>query len=292
MTTLTGNAREHLLARLRAWRKHAIRIGLSPRRSPAWNGLLPREIPESVAAYASAFDTAFLTVGPRGGPDAAAAERLRQQAGEEFRWTIVVEDEQMIYRFPHGWHDREKRGLVNPRFLDPEGIIASITPLLLRLGPSAAMVLLNIAPVYRTEALRFEGFLEALARCLDALPPPHRYAVHTAEFLLPGCLEMLRARNVAHVSPLSPDAPVARTADVSLVRSPVTAAEEDFRFAVRRALEEGQELYMYLGDGAEGGAVAPVPPVPPGAGGERLARLLAGLDAELARRSPIRRRAA
>jgi hypothetical protein len=43
---------------------------------------------------------------------------------------------------------------------------------------------------------------------------------------------------------------------------------------------------MYLGDGAGGDAVAP------GAGGERLAQLLAGLDAELARRSPIRRQAA
>jgi hypothetical protein len=286
MTGLTGEAREHLLARFQAWRKHALHIGLSPRRSPAWNGLLPREAQGCVAAYATVCDTALLVVGPRGGPDAAAAERLRRQAGDEFRWTIVVEEEQMVYRFPHGWHDWKMRGTVNTRFLDPEGITASIAPLLRHLGDSVGMVLLNIAPVYRTEALRFEEFLDALSRCLDALPPGHRYAVQTTEFLLPGCLEMLRERNVAYVSPLSPDAPSAHTADVSLVRSPLPGTEEDFRFAVRHALEEGQELYMYLGDGMEGGAVAP------GAGGERLAHLMAGLDAELARLSPIRRQAA
>jgi hypothetical protein len=235
------------------------------------------------------FDTALLTVGPRGGPDAATAAQLRRQAGEEFRWTIVVEDEQMIYRFPHGYHDWKKRGMVNPRFLDPEGITASIAPLLRHLGPSAALVLLNVAPVYRTEALRFEGFLDALARCLDALPATYRYAVQTAEFVLPDYREMLRARNAVHVSTLLPDADVRPTADVALLRSSLLAAEEEgvvFRSAVRRSLEEGQELYAYLDDGTDGSALAP------GAGGEQLARLLAGLDAELARRSPIKRQAA
>lgn len=298
MTARTDDMREHLLTRLRSWRRQAIHIGLSPRTSPAWNGLFPREMRGTMTAYAAVFDTALIHVGVHGGPDAASVTQLRRQTGEEFRWTVVVEDEQMMYRFPHGYHEWRKRGALNPRFLDPEAITASIAPLLRQLGPSADIVLLNIAPVYRTEAIRFEGFLDALTRCLDALPATHRYAVQTGnpDFVLPGYLDLLRERNAAHAfsGALSRDPAAALTADASVVRSAALAAEEegeewnDFRTVVRRCMDEGRRLSAYLGDGADGIA----PSVAQGQGGGRLARLLAGLDAELARRSPIRRQAA
>jgi len=61
-----------------------------------------------------------------------------------------------------------------------------------------------------------------------------------------------------------------------------------FREAVRICLEEEKTLYAYLTDGEE----MAVSPAPGGTGARALTRLLAGLDPELARRSPIRRKAA
>jgi hypothetical protein len=118
------------------------------------------------------------------------------------------------------------------------------------------------------------------------------------EFVLPEYLACLHRRNVAHVPSGTPllDAirtPGALSADPCVLRSACLGEEDGeewagFRETVRRCLEEGRTLYAYLGDGSgEGGKAAGR-----GEGAARLVRLLAGLDNELSRRSPIRRRAA
>jgi len=162
-------------------------------------------------------------------------------------------------------------------------------------------VMLKIGSVYRTEALDFDGFLRALLRCLDALPPAYRYAVEngTSRFILPDYLACLRQRNVIHVPAPAPllDAvrmPGALAAAPCVVRTACLAMEEEgeewaaFRETVRFCLGEGKALYAYLTDGEE----TALPRVPRGTGVRRLTSLLAGLDPELARRSPIRRKAA
>ena len=299
MTPRREELREQLFPRLRAWGRHGIHIGLTPRRSAAWEGLFDRGTGNTTARYGDFCDTVFLHVGPLHFPDAAALAELQRETRDEFGWTVLVEDEHMIYRFPYSHPERNKRGMVNSAFLDPRGISATIAPLLQHLRPR--VLVLRIGPVYRTESLRFDDFNAALMRCLDALPPGCRYGVEIAnpEFVLPVYLESLRTRNIAHVlsGPSLPDAvgiPGALSTDVCLLRSGCLAAEEEgdewlaVRQAIRLCLEEGRTLYAYLDDGTEEDRVT----IQQGEGGERLVRLLAGLDADLARRSPIKRRAA
>ena len=293
MTPRLEEIREQLLPRLRAWGRHGIHIGLSPRAPAGWKTVLDPAQDGSIRTYAGLFDTALLHAAPWHFPDAATLAQWRRETPEEFGWTAVLGDEHMMYRFPHGHPERNKRGALNPRFLDPHGVATAVAPLLQHLGPRLRTLVLRIGPVYRTEALRFGGFHDALVRCLDALPAGCRYAVETAnpDFVLPAYRESLRQRNVAHVLAGPPllDAigmPGALSADVCVLRSACLAAEEEgdewlgVRETIRRSLEEGKILCAYLGGEPDGGD--------PG----RLVRLLAGLDGELARRSPIRRKAA
>jgi hypothetical protein len=174
-------------------------------------------------------------------------------------------------------------------------------PLLRLLEPSVRIVMLKIGNVGRTEALDFGGFLRALLRCLDGLPPAYRYAVEngTSRFILPEYLACLRERNIIHVPAPAPllDAvrvPGALAVDPCVLRTACLAVEEEgeewaaFRETVRLCLGEEKTLYAYFTDGQE----TAFPGTPRGAGVRRLTRLLTGLDSELARRSPIKRKAA
>ncbi len=301
MTDQYDDPGEQLLPRLRAWRRHNIHIGLSPRISPFWRGLLYREPRGAIAGYARLFDTALLHCDCRRPPDPALLSRMNEHAGEGFAWTLLIEDEQMVYRFPYGHPDRKKRGEVNPHFLDPRRIAETFMPLLPLLEPSVRIVMLKIGGVGRTEALDFGGFLRALLRCLDGLPPAYRYAVEngTSRFILPEYLACLRQRNIIHVPAPAPllDAvlvPGALGAAACVLRTACLAMEEEgeewaaFHETVRLCLGDEKPLYAYLTDGEE----TALPGARPGTGVRRLTRLLAGLDCELARRSPIKRKAA
>jgi hypothetical protein len=292
---------EQLLPRLRAWRRHNIHIGLSPRASPFWNGLLYREPRGAIREYARLFDTALLHCDSRYPPDPALLSRMNGHAGEGFAWTLLIDDEQMVYRFPYGHPDRKKRGEVNPYFLDPRRIVETFIPVLRLLEPSVRIVMLKIGSIERTEALDFGGFLRALVRCLDALPTVYSYAVEngTSRFILPEYLACLRERNIIHVPTPVPllDAirmPGALGAGTCVLRTACLAMEDEgeewtgFCETVRFCLGEEKTLYAYLTDGEE---TAP-PRMPRGSGGRRLTHLLTGLDPELARRSPIKRKAA
>ncbi|MEW6512037.1 MAG: hypothetical protein AB1428_13890 [Bacteroidota bacterium] len=299
MTLHCEELREQLLPRLHAWGRHGIHFGLSPRSSLAWEGLFDRREANRAASYSKVCDTALLHVGPSHVPDTAALAQLRREMHDGFGWTVLVESDHMFYRFPYSHPERGKRGALNPAFLDPDGVRAAVAPLLQHLRPR--VIVLRIGPIYRTEAFRFEEFHEALMCCLDALLPGCRYGVEIAspEFVLPMYLESLRRRDIAHVlsGPSLPDAvgiPGALSAGVCMLRSGCLAAEEEgdewlaVRRSIRLCLEEGKTLYAYLNDGTEEGREE----MKRGEGGERLVRLLAELDVDLARRSPIKRRAA
>jgi hypothetical protein len=226
---------------------------------------------------------------------------MNEHAGEGFAWTLLIDDEQMMYRFPYGHPDRKKRGEVNLHFLDPRRIVETFIPVLSLLEPSVRIVMLKIGNVGRTEALDFDGFLRALLRCLDALPPAYCYAVEngTSRFILPEYLACLRRRNIIHVPTPVPllDAvrmPGALGTGTGVLRTACLAMEEEgeewagFRETVRFCLAEEKMLYAYLTDGEETAFLR----ASRGTGVRRLTRLLAGLDPELARRSPIKRKAA
>ena len=285
---------EQLLSRLRAWRRYNVHVGLVPRTSPFWRGLLYREPRGGIAEYAALFDTALFPCGSA--PDAALLARLGAQAGKGFHWTLLVDGDEMTYRFPYGHPERRARGELNARFLDPRRIWETVAPLVRLVDAPACVALLDIREIYATEALSFDGFLRALVRCLDGLPPVCRYAVAngTPRFVLPEYFALLRERNVMHVPGPGALAATLRTpgalgADACTLRSACLAMEEEgeewaaFRAAVRLCLEGGKPLRAYLAADED---------APEGGGAARLTRLLAGLDHELARRSPIRRKAA
>jgi len=285
---------EQLLSRLRAWRRYNVHIGLVPRASAFWSGLLYREPRGAIAEYAQLFDTALFPCGTR--PDAALLARLGAQAGKEFHWTLLVDGDEMAYRFPHAHPDRRLRGELNARFLDPRRIWEAVAPLVRLVDTASCVVLLDIRGIYATEALSFDAFLGALTRCLDGLPPVCRFAVAngTPRFVLPEYFALLGERNVMHVPGPAALAATLRTpgalgADACTLRSACLAMEEEgeewgaFRAAVRFCLEGRKPLRAYLAAGEN---------ATDGGGAERLTRLLAGLDPELARRSPIRRKAA
>ena len=52
MTAHVDDPGEQLLPRLRAWRRHSIHVGLSPRTSAFWSGLLYREPRGVIREYA------------------------------------------------------------------------------------------------------------------------------------------------------------------------------------------------------------------------------------------------
>jgi hypothetical protein len=255
---------ENLLPRLRAWRRHNIHIGIFPRSSPFWNGLLYREPRGVIREYARLFDTALLRCDSRRPADPAVLSRMNEHAGEGFAWTLLLDDEQMVYRFPYGHPEREKRGEVNPHFLDPRRIAGTCVPALQALEPSACIVTLKIGSVGHAEALDFGGFLRALLCCLDALPPSYRYAVEngTPRFILPEYLSCLRQRNVIHVpGPGSlleaAGMPGAFDSPACVLRTACLATEEEgeewagFRETVRLCLREEKTLYIYFTDGGE-----------------------------------------
>jgi len=296
MTPSRDRPDEQLLSRLRAWRRYNVHIGLAPRAARFWRGLLYREPRGAIAEYAQIFDTALFPCGSA--PDAALLARLSAQAGKGFHWTLLVDGDEMAYRFPHGHPERRARGELNMRFLDPRRTWELVAPLVRLVDTATCVVLLDIRGIYATEALAFDDFLGALVRCLDGLPPVCRFAVAngTPRFVLPEYFAVLRERNVMHVPGPAAlagtlRAPGALGADACLLRSACLAMEEEgeewaaFRAAVRLCLEGGKPLRAYLTAGEDA-------PEADGAGTERLTRLLAGLDAELARRSPIRRKAA
>jgi hypothetical protein len=299
MTPSCDDLEEQLLPRLRAWRRYNIHIGLSPRTSPFWSGLLYREPRGAVREYARFLDTALLRCDPACRPDPALLSRAGERG--ELTWTLLVDDEQMVYRFPYGHPDRRKRGEVNPYFLDPRRIAGTFMPALRFLGSSVRIVMLKIGIIGRNEMLDFDGFLRTLLGCLDGLPPEYCYAVDngTSRFILPKYLACLHERNVIHVPSSGPLLDAVRTPGVlgtatCVLHTACLAAEEEgddwagFREAVRVCLGEEKTLYAYLTDGGEVALCR----AGYGTGVHRLVRLLAGLDGELARRSPIKRKAA
>jgi hypothetical protein len=296
MTVQHGDMHEELLGRLRAWRRHGIRIGLAGWSSAGWSGLLEREPCGSIAGYARIFPTALLRVAA-----APLTPTTPQQLPDDFGWTVQFDHETMICRFSYRHPDPDKRGERNREFLDPVRVAAIVGSLQHTLGSRLHAITFRIAPVYRTEGLRSGEFLAMLMQCLDALPAFGGYSVQVGnpEFVLPDYLDALAGRNVAHVPPPAGlleavDLPGMMTAGTLVAHSDAlcTGREEEGRMAfhafVRRCLEMERTAYVYLNDGAD----RPGPAVGRGEGPLRLVRLLAGLDNELARRSPIKRQAA
>jgi hypothetical protein len=235
----------------------------------------------------------------------------------------MLSDDALVHRFPYGHPDRARRGELNPGFLCPGPLQERLHAGLGGLGGALEAVVLRLQPVYRTEELRAPEFVGRLDRFLGGLPRAYRYAVDlgTPAFNVPeyrACLRDHGAAHVLHHAPSSapPDPypphepPVPPLLDQLLVpeilSAPfcvacVCAGAEGAGGAADDAMDEAltlgiRELVRACGEVAAALTIfVESDRVCGGAGsGEHhlLARLLHSLDGELARRSPIRRRAA
>ena len=120
------------------------------------------------------------------------------------RWAmervVLLSGDSLVFRFPHGHSDRERRGRLNPRFLDATLLQERYHPLFAAAVPDTVF-LLPVPQIYSTEGVTPAVFSRRLALFLDALPPGLRYAleVQNGEFLVPEYFELLRERRVAQV---------------------------------------------------------------------------------------------
>ena len=299
--------RGRLVPHLRAWARHGIHFSVSPWDSPSWSGFLygngdaSGAGPHMLEEYARCFTTGCLDLGPYRLPDRETLLGMTGRMPPGFGCIAVVAHDIMTYRFPYGHPDHAKRGERNPSFLDAGAMEAAVDPLLQPIGSHLRIVVLRCPRIYPTEGYPFAAFLRRLDGLLAALTVKHRVAVETGnpEYLLPEYFACLRDHGTAHVFShretlleelLRPDA---LTSDVTLVRIDADSGKAPgerggirmtagmrlgIPEAVRRCVEEKVTLYVDLHNG-------PAAPL-------SLLALTAMLDPELAKLSPLRRKAA
>jgi hypothetical protein len=257
--------------------------------------------------YAKVFRAGCVDGGPNGLPPPATLRRYVEAVPQGFAFTVLLSDDALVYRFPYGHPARSKRGEINPDFLHPALLQERTGAALAALDGTLDTVVLPLQPVYRTEELRAPEFVGRLDRFLGGLPRAYRYAVDlgTPAFNVPEYRACLRDHGVAHLLHHTPHARYPSPDASSLIDQLLTPGILSAPFCVARihagpncdhdhehddeALtlgihgliracgDEGTALTVLI----DGEAAAPV-----------LAYLLYSLNGELARRSPLRRRAA
>ncbi len=214
---------------------------------------------------------------------------LHDKARLDFPVTLFPQSDVLIYRFPHNYQDKMKRGFRNDNFLhhsmftDYLGQAKQIDP--------TTIIALCLHPIYRTEELSLDVFLPRLCRFLDDLPQSLRFAValHNREFLLPDYFAALQERNVIHVlhhtfgmPSLLEQAmtPHALSADCSIMMVKDLAEPETVLGiieTIRHCVAERKELRLYFSDQEPGGAMA-------------LIQFMELMNTDLSKLSPVKQR--
>lgn len=249
----------------RAWRRHGVRFGITGAH---------RRL-DSYAAFCTAW--------------CGTPEGMDSAAGEEMEQIVLLSGDFLVFRFSHGHPDRERRGRLNPAFLDAALLRERYAALVASAGPSTVF-LCSLAPLYVTDGVAPERFLRRLAGFLDALPPGGRYAVQVrnGELLLPEYFAILRERRCIPVIGSGPGMPplleqVSLPAGAAGLIARITVEQDpDPQVTVRALIRQhagDMPLTVLLEDRPETAL-------------RLLLLLMEGLDGELARRSMIRRGAA
>ena len=176
-----------LASYVRAWARHRIVIALASQDAAVRAGLTADETVQI-------FGVACVTVGPYG---VCGLSGLPDHCPVD----VIVNDPALIYRFPYGYPDAARRGMLNDEFLSPHWLTDRVLPLLAALGSRVRIVVIHPLPEYRTEGFSTSMFLSKLDAYLAPLPHSWRYAIDTAnaEYLQPAYCDFLRHRGVAPV---------------------------------------------------------------------------------------------
>jgi Protein of unknown function DUF72 len=278
---------------VRAWGRHGIRFGYAG--AGAWNGDDLASVLQRSAAYCTTtlIDPCDLNCHP------AVLTNVRETLPEDFRCVVAAESDVTTYRFPHRHPDREKRGQVNARFLDPEAFREETLPRFRAFLRSGDIVLLRFAPIFPGEGLALSSLLSMLRKFCGALSDGYHYAFEftTQRYLLPDYFACLAEYRVAHVlRDLGPGwsildqalLPGAFPAGYAVLRCgpDIRALSNGLGLgvieAVRRSIDTGISLYAHV----------EVPPAGESAAELFFSDLLDMMNPDLAKLSPIRRKAA
>jgi hypothetical protein len=214
---------------------------------------------------------------------------LHDKTRLDFPVTLFPQSNVLIYRFPHNYHEKIKRGLRNENFLH-HSMLTDCLGQTNKIDPTT-IIALCLHPIYRTEELSFDLFLRLLCHCFDNLPKSFRYAVaiHNEEFLLPDYFAALRERNVTHVLHHAPGMPSlleqsmtphALSTDCSImIVKDLVEPETTLGIieTIRQCVEEQKELRLYFSIPTKESVVS-------------LLQLMEMMNADLAKLSPVKQR--
>lgn len=262
---------------VRAWERHGVYFGL---RSEASTDAQP-------------FRTTCMSLDADRLPHLPARA---EQMPQENSVAVVISGGPLTYRFSYAHHDRKKRGELNGDFLDPRALQDALLPAIEALAPRTNLVMLCLAPIYATENFPAHAFIGKLDRFLAGLPRSCRYAVgiRNPGFLLPDYCACLRSHGMAHLFDETAMPPLL---DQILIPGILTAEHVVYRNTptaysghamdggwelgvvemIRRCIAEKKTCFLYLDEQA---------------GAASLEALMTLLNADLARLSPLRKKAA
>jgi hypothetical protein len=258
---LTAECAETLAHYCRAWRRQGVRFGIT--------GAHRR-----LEHYEEIFPVCC------GTPESMPGET----EGETMERVVLLSGDALIFRFPHGHPERERRGRINDGFLDGAAFREEHARLFA--SPSSrTTVLIPLPRIYLTEGITPAAFIRRLALFLDALPPGFRPAVEleNREFLLPAYFDMLREHGAvpAVTGGMPEPSIVSEGADAGgvIIRT-AAGRDRDLAAGIRHAVHRGSDappMIILLEDRTDTALMA-------------FAGLMEQLNGELARRSVIRRR--
>jgi uncharacterized protein YecE (DUF72 family) len=207
--------RDRLAARLKALAQTQVYIGTSSWKYEGWLGMLydrasyenrarfskARFEQECLQEYGEYFPTVCVDAGYYRFPDERYLEKLYQQVRGDFAFTWKVTDEITLRRFPKLPRFGERRGQLNPNFLNAELCYSSFLRLLEPYRKQIGALIFEFAEFRPTDFKSGDDFLVQLDSFLQALPPgwPYSVEIRTEEFFTDAYLQVLAKHGVAHV---------------------------------------------------------------------------------------------
>lgn len=207
--------RDRMASRLKALAKAQIYVGTSSWKYEGWLGMLydranyenrsrfskTRFEQECLNEYSQYFPSVCVDAGYYRFPDERYLEKLVGQVPPSFKFTWKVTDEITFLRFPKLLRFGDRRGQLNPNFLNAELFYNSFLRLLEPYREQIGSLIFEFAEFRPGDFKGVDEFLVQLDKFLQALPPgwPYSVEIRTEKFLTDAYLEVLAKHGVAHV---------------------------------------------------------------------------------------------
>ena len=207
--------RDRMAARLTALAQAQIYIGTSSWKYEGWLEMLydranyetrsrfskTRFDQDCLYEYSQYFPSVCVDAGYYRFPEERYLEKLVGQVPASFKFTWKVTDEITLRRFPKLPRFGDRKGQLNPNFLNAELCYSSFVRLLEPYREQIGSLIFEFAEFRPGDFKGVDEFLVQLDSFLQALPPgwPYSIEIRTEKFLTDDYLELLAKHGVAHV---------------------------------------------------------------------------------------------